>query len=185
MPPAFEPRLPPMVQVPSGGRAKAGTGDRACSPLPVHSASTTPASRMVMKSAGASTSRILFIRRRARAARRRRTKICAPTRPVLPPCGTMAVQVSCASFRIARLLHRSRLQHERGAALVKIARLLQVQLHVAAHGERVFFADDPGKAAQQFGVEAGLVEHVITVVQFPMVVIADGALDQCIFRKAI
>ena len=80
---------------------------------------------------------------------------------------------------------RARPQHHRRVAVIEVAHLDQIGLLRRLVGERVFRADNGGKAVQQFGVEAGLVEHGVTLVEFPEIVIARGALDQCAFRKAI
>ena len=80
--------------------------------------------------------------------------ICPPTRPVLPPCGTIAVPVSLASFNIADDLgHRRRPQHHRGVALEHVAHLDQIRRLQVRIGDGEFFADDRGEAREQGGVE--------------------------------
>ncbi len=114
VPPALVERLPPMVQLPSapsdsGNRRSASAA--ACCAL----ASTTPASQVMVLDA-ASISRM----RSSRVSDSTISPscgVCPPTRPVLPPCGTIAVPVSLASLQDRRNFRgRAGPQHERRAA---------------------------------------------------------------------
>ncbi len=98
VPPALVERLPPMVQLPS---APSDSGNRRSTAAAASCAvaSTTPASHVMVLERG-STSRM-------RSSWRNVTRtspscgIWPPTRPVLPPWGTIAVAVSLARRRMA------------------------------------------------------------------------------------
>ena len=87
-----------MVQLPSAP-SESGNSRFCASAASCALISTTPASQ-VMVFEVASTSRM----RSMRLSESRISPLCGvcpPTSPVLPPCGTMGVPVSFASFRIA------------------------------------------------------------------------------------
>ncbi len=100
MPPAFDDKLPPIVQLPSApsdnGNSRSASAAACCALI-----STTPASHVIVFDA-ASTSRM----RSSRVSETRSSPpcgICPPTSPVLPPCGTIGVPVSLASLRMAAI----------------------------------------------------------------------------------
>src|SRR6202171_452051 len=88
-----------MVQLPSAP-SESGNGVSCLLAASCARASTTPASQ-VIELVAASISRILSSRTVETTIAWRSNEICPPTRPVLPPCGTIAVFVSCASLRIS------------------------------------------------------------------------------------
>ncbi len=89
-PPAFVLRTPPIAQEPSepidSGRSRPASSAAACA-----SASVTPASTVRVKSSAdtARTRRIRFV-----VISTSPFGTCPPTRPVFPPCGTIAMPCS-------------------------------------------------------------------------------------------
>jgi hypothetical protein len=90
-------RLPPIWQEPSEpmlkGNSRSISSAAFCTPASVMPASTT------MELPRGSRLRMAFMRPRLTTTSWPKG-ICAPVRPVLPPCGTMAVPVSFASARM-------------------------------------------------------------------------------------
>ncbi len=98
VPPALVERLPPMVQVPSDGSS--------CEVEPSASAAASRArcrgdAGFHRHGVGNRVDLADLVESRQRQQHLAVVRICPPTSPVLPPCGTMAVCVSLASLRIA------------------------------------------------------------------------------------
>src|SRR6516165_8646793 len=135
MPPALVDRLPPIWQLPSAPRLN-GNSRSASAAACCRSARMQPASTVIVKLTG-SIARIRFMRPSAR------TTLCLssggtppPTRPVLPPCGTIGkFRFGANPHHRGHLRGRSRADDQPGGTPVEATRLDEIGLLVARIGD--------------------------------------------------
>ena len=140
-----------MVQLPSAP-SDSGNSRPAAAAASCARASTTPASQVMVFEVG-STSRMRSSRL-SDSTISPLSGVWPPTRPVLPPCGTIGGSGLVGQLQDGGdLLGRARPQHQRRAAVIEPALLGDVGRDLGRLGHRVACADDRGETSEQVGIE--------------------------------